>query len=220
MPCCGGEAKAVPAAVTRPPSTSGALVIIQARITSSRLPGKILALIGDKPLIQHVVERALAIPDVADVVIAVPQDGTKAALEKLNLGVVILAPNCPDHDVLCRYAAIARQFASHPIIVRLTADNPMIDPQEAGEVLAALCRSDGWSYHSNLVEGYQDGSDIEVFTRDFLLETDAALLLNDPRREHVTPAMGQPVIRITHRVKTSVDTQDDLERVRKMMAHE
>jgi spore coat polysaccharide biosynthesis protein SpsF (cytidylyltransferase family) len=196
---------------------SSAVAIIQARLNSTRLPGKILMDLGGKPLLQHVIDRAREIAGVDDVVVAVPDLATFNAVTTQTADArVAWYGEIAEENVLGRYAAVARQFVSHDVIVRLTADNPLIDPVEAATVLAEY-RARGLSYHSNLVDGYVDGSDVEVFSRELLLELDNDLPLDDPRRAHVTPAMGQPVIKKFSKTKLSVDTAEDLERVRAML---
>ncbi len=199
--------------------SSSVCVVIQARLGSMRFPNKILADLGGKPLIQHVVERARQIRGVDDVIVAVSDTPTKDAIEVLGLAVRVVRPAVPPDDVLGRYAAVACQFPSHDVFVRLTGDNPLIDPEAASDVLEEYFALGG-HYHSNLREGYVDGSDVEVFSREEVLRADRELAPDDPRREHVTPAMGQPVISTRDPVKTSVDTMEDLERVRAILDKE
>ncbi len=197
---------------------SSVCVVIQARLGSERLPDKILADIAGKPMIQHVLERAREIRGVADVVMAVPNAATKQAIEALGLGVRVVQPSVPANDVLGRYAAVACQFPSHDVFVRVTGDCPMLDPDLASDVLAEFF-SGGHTYWSNLKDGYVDGTDVEVFTRDRLLEADREAKTPE-EREHVTLWMRGGEIVTPDPVKLSVDTEEDLERVRAVLAKE
>lgn len=216
--CCGDRRASDEdgARATRMSSGVGnPLVVIQARLGSTRLPEKILAKIGDVPLIRHVWARANAIKGIADVVVAVPDLATKGAIVESGIPAdkVLAFPQYDEDDVLSRFVWIARQWDSHQIFVRLTADNPFIDPKVAQDLLVDLVR-DGAEYVSNLYDGYVDGSDVEVFSRSALERVH-----DDPRREHVTPAMGQPKVEADKKVRLTVDTEADLDFARKTYAN-
>ncbi|HET7677409.1 MAG TPA: glycosyltransferase family protein, partial [Candidatus Limnocylindrales bacterium] len=162
------------------------VAIVQARTGSTRLPGKVLARIGGRPMLAHVVERARAAPGVDEVVVAtsvLPEDDAIAGL-------------CAESgwpcergsatDLLDRYE---RAAAAHDaeVVVRVTGDCPLLDPALVGEVIALLGRG-GYDYASNTLEPrtWPHGLDAEAFTRAALAtawaeDTDPAW------REHVTP---------------------------------
>jgi spore coat polysaccharide biosynthesis protein SpsF len=104
------------------------VAIIQARMSSSRLPGKVLLDIAGQPMVQHVVERAQKASSIDQVVIATTTDPTDDCLEQFcrQRGYPCYRGSLP--DVLDRYYQAAVQFHADGII-RLTADCPLIDPE-------------------------------------------------------------------------------------------
>lgn len=207
------------------------LVIIQCRLGSTRLPQKALADIGGKPMIQRVWERAKAIRGVDDVIVAVPNLATRLALLAVGLPAdkVIATPNCGEDNVLCRFATVAIPFR-HDVIVRLTADNPLLDPVIAEQVLELFAAS-GAEYAWNDTtpnwpesSGYPDGTDVEVFTLD-LLKRAHQEATDEADLEHVTPWMRRattPSVLASDEnlsaIPLTVNTAEDLERVRAIMA--
>ena len=195
--------------------------IVQARLGSTRLPRKALARIGGKPLICHVLGRVRQVPSVGRVVLAVP---TFSDFEEMRKAGVSAEVWCDTHlderDVLARYAGCAESVNASTVL-RVTGDCPLWDPA-IGEAVIELYRRSDVDYASNITAGYRDGEDAEVFSVAALMR--AHREATDPAdREHVTPwirrncrtATLQPN-EIRSDVKTSVDTAEDLERVRIM----
>jgi spore coat polysaccharide biosynthesis protein SpsF (cytidylyltransferase family) len=165
------------------------IVIVQARMGSNRLPGKVLEDLCGAPVIAHVLARARAIPGIDDVCCAVPEgvanDGLAEAAHRL--GVIVTRGS--EVDVLGRYLAAAR--ACHAtVIMRVTADCPVLDPNVSGRVLSEFLayRPD---YASNGEPGsWPRGYDTEVFSRE-ALERMAVEAVTPYQREHVTPWLLQ-----------------------------
>jgi spore coat polysaccharide biosynthesis protein SpsF len=200
-------------------------VIVQARMGSTRLPGKVLEPIGDRSMIAWVVDRLRACRLVDLVVVAVPAGTASEPLveECRRLGARTFEG--PDDDVLARYLGAARAFDIDPV-VRVTSDCPLIDPEIVDAAVEAFRRRRGAGCElvSNFVpRRWPRGLDVEVVAREALeradtLEADLAV------REHVTLAMYRrpDVFRVegfpsaedlsTHR--WTVDTADDLAFVR------
>lgn len=201
------------------------VAIVQARLGSSRLPNKVLALIEGKPMIQHVVERAQAIRGVNHVTLAVPEE------ELVEFYLVRAETGCglvggPRDDVLARYALAAG--SSHAkVIVRLTGDCPLIAPDVCQDVLDHREWKEPFASNDTRISGYPDGLDCEVFSKE-MLELAHARATAAHDREHVTPWMSRnsdwPLIIFAPTgergpwPKLSVDTQEDLDRVRRIMA--
>lgn len=192
------------------------LCVIQARLGSTRLPQKSLAWIGDRTLIDHVFERALLIQQVDQIVLAVPAGESLHAWETQ----VPVA----EADVLGRFAWVAEQWPEYDTIVRLTGDCPMLSPEIADLVITLYRDAHAW-YAWNVAPGYTDGEDVEVFKREALMR--AHREATDPSdREHVTSWIRRnyPVVTLTpagpRRRKTSVDTVEDLEYVRRLYAQQ
>jgi spore coat polysaccharide biosynthesis protein SpsF len=161
--------------------------VVQARMGSSRLPGKTLADIGGRPMLGHLVDRARLIPGVEQVVIATTELPADEAI--LNFAATEGLPVSvgSEQDVLDRIYRAASRFGVS-VIVRVTPDCPMLDSEVSGRVVAEFRRLDGRiDYVSNVhPPTFPDGLDTEVFSREALeIAWREARLTSD--REHVTP---------------------------------
>jgi spore coat polysaccharide biosynthesis protein SpsF len=162
------------------------VAIIQARMGSSRRPGKTLADISGKPLIWHVVERTRASQTVDSVVLATTTEENDQQLLKIAEEYGILGYAGSLNDVLDRFYQAAC-LARAEVIVRVTADDPFKDPQVIDKVVNHLLTHPELDYCSNTIEPtYPEGLDIEVFTFQALERAwNEAKLTSE--REHVTP---------------------------------
>jgi spore coat polysaccharide biosynthesis protein SpsF (cytidylyltransferase family) len=197
------------------------VAIIQARMASSRLPGKVLADIAGKPMALHVVERTGRAKHVDLVVLATTEQASDDRLAKLCARENIACFRGKEDDVLDRYYQAAKQYQAATII-RVTADCPVIDPDVIDTVVQAFQR-EGADYVSNVLPPtYPDGLDTEVFSFSTLERTwHEAKWLSE--REHVTPYMRNPdrfqVKNVTHsedlsHLRWTVDEPEDLEFMR------
>lgn len=191
--------------------------IVQARLSSTRLPGKVLMDLAGKPVLQHVLERAADIKGVDLVVLAVPLNEASTFYKMFGDWQIVGGSL---HDVLSRYHDAAK-LTEADTIVRVTGDCPMLDTYESARLLKAFTSYE-MDYADNVSE-MADGLDTEVFTRSLLDE--AANSATDPYdREHVTPWMRRNARRRLHLpprslpAKWSIDTIEDLERVRQVMS--
>ncbi|HEV8397049.1 MAG TPA: NTP transferase domain-containing protein [Vicinamibacterales bacterium] len=203
---------------------SRAGILLQARMASTRLPGKALELIEGRPLLEHCLRR-LAAGGMARVVLATTSLDEDTVLCDLatRLGVAVYRGS--DTDVLGRMAGAAEAFDLDPV-VRATGDNPAVDIDAAGRSLAALN-----GLHADYVceDGLPYGAAVEALTRAALLR--AARDARDPDdREHVTtwvkrrgdlwnlafPAPPRPLRR--PELRMTVDTPADLALVRSLFA--
>ncbi len=159
--------------------------IVQARMGSTRLPGKMMLPLGETTVIGEVLTRCWQIPGVDIVIAALPDTRMNDMLaeEASNHAPVYRGP---ENDVLARYygAAMAVE-ADH--IIRVTGDCPRISPEVCGAVLTMLVRN-GADYCSNVdPRTFPQGYDCEAFTIDTLQRAqDEAEPLE---REHVTTWM-------------------------------
>jgi glutamate-1-semialdehyde 2,1-aminomutase/spore coat polysaccharide biosynthesis protein SpsF len=161
------------------------VVIVQARVGSSRLPGKVLADLSGRPVLQHVLTRCARIPGIDAVTCAVPDEQASEALETIARDCSASYFRGSERDVLGRYLGAARATDAD-IVMRVTSDCPLIDPQVCGRVLA-LRESASVDYVSNVApRSFPQGLDCEVFTRA-ALELAAANASDTYDREHVTP---------------------------------
>ena len=164
------------------------LAIVQARTTSSRLPGKVLLPIGGKPMVLYQLQRLQRCQRVDDLVLATSDHSSDDSLADVvsKAGYKVFRGEL--HDVLERFRACSAQEQA-TTVVRLTGDCPLSDSALIDELLEAFAKGD-WDYLANSVDDQQlsvpDGFDAEVFRAE-LLERAAreAKLLSE--REHVTP---------------------------------
>ena len=160
------------------------VAVIQARLGSTRLPGKVLADLAGAPLLQRVIERVRRARRVDQVVVATtvrPEDAAVAALAEA------LGMRCTrgsETDVLARYLDAARQWPAERI-VRITADCPLLDPAVVDDVIAAS-DDPAYDYVANInPPTFPDGLDVEVVRHDALVRAGAEATLRS-EREHVT----------------------------------
>ena len=200
--------------------------IVQSRLNSSRLPGKALVDLADKPLTQHVLDRVSAIKGIAGVILAIPAADAKAFQEVIDGPVLHCDPTLAENDVLGRFASVAQVHLADAY-VRITGDTPLLAPDVADNVIEQFI-SERADFGSNdtLISGYPDGIDVEVFTRA-LLERAHRDATDPADREHVTRWMKTAQgVRITLRRslrdysmhKWSVDSKHDLDTVRAILA--
>lgn len=209
---------------------------IQARSTSERFPNKVHETIGNVPMIKHVLNACKSsssymnrvkhmTKQVCQVALLIP-DGDEIGRRYKKDAVLIEGP---EHDVLTRYAtAVQRMNADY--IVRITADCPLIPPFLITKHIKTAIMNN-YDYVSNTYSDTRtsvDGNDCEVLSRRMIEYLDKHV--TDPYdREHVTTAVktnppdwartGQVInhLDLAH-MKLSVDSPEDLERVRAQYA--
>jgi spore coat polysaccharide biosynthesis protein SpsF (cytidylyltransferase family) len=159
--------------------------IIQARVGSTRLPGKVLQSLGTKTVLDHVLHRCRAIDGVDDVVCATVEgaDGDAVAALADALGFTVYRGS--ESDVLARYHGAAHE-ARADIVLRVTSDCPLIDPEVCAEVLRLRTETKADYAANNMPPSWPHGLDCEAFTVTALDEALAIATLPEDR-EHVTP---------------------------------
>ena len=207
------------------------LAVIQARMGSTRLPGKILADIGGKPMLCRVVERARRASSLDGVLVATTTNSEDDAVERLCAERGYRWTRGHPTDVLDRYYQAAREAAANAI-VRLTADCPVIDPAVIDQVVDAFLAADPpVDFAANRLPDdrtFPIGLDTEVCT--FAALARAWAEATQPyQREHVMPYLyetpgrfGTLLVRsprdLSH-LRWTVDTPEDLELARRIYAH-
>ena len=161
------------------------IAIIQARMGSKRLPGKVLLNLGDDLIIDHVFSRVKSSEKIDQVVIAITTNAQDDMLFKHCIENNYEVFRGPEDDVLERYYKCALKYKADRV-VRITADCPLIDPILIDEI-ADFHTSGQYDYVSNTIKpSYPDGLDTEIFTFNSLKEAhEKAISQFD--REHVTP---------------------------------
>jgi glutamate-1-semialdehyde 2,1-aminomutase/spore coat polysaccharide biosynthesis protein SpsF len=164
-------------------------VIAQARMGSTRLPGKVMMPLMGLTVLAHVLTRCQAIPGV-DVVCCATTDSEsddRVAAEARGRGAEVYRGST--EDVLDRYHKAAQTLGAD-VIIRVTCDCPVIDPDVCGAVLKLRAETGSDYVANNLVPSWPHGLDCEAFTKEALGR--AATEAKDPyEREHVTPWLRQ-----------------------------
>ena len=160
--------------------------IIQARMGSSRLPGKVLMESDDgRPLLYHVINQLQYCTKVKNLVIATTTNQEDDEIEKFANNNSVNIFRGKEKDVLDRYFQCAKKH-SFSTIVRITADCPLIDPQIVDSVIEKFF-SGSYDYATNtLIRTFPIGTDVEVFSFS-VLETAWKNAQLPSEREHVTP---------------------------------
>ncbi len=161
------------------------LAIIQARVGSTRLPGKVMLKIFNKTVLEHVVNRVKKSKKIDFVIVATTTNRLDSKISLLCKQKKIPVYRGDEEDVLDRYYQAAKIYQAENII-RITSDCPLIDPIIIDKVIRLHLKS-GADYTTNtLKETYPDGEDVEVIK--FATLKQAWERANLPsEREHVTP---------------------------------
>jgi len=205
--------------------TPKVVAFVQARMSSRRLPGKVLAPIMGEPMLARVLSRASRARTVAETWVLTSEDESDNPIEKLCVERGMPCFRGSLDDVLDRFVQAAR-VADPDIIVRITADCPLVDPEVIDRTVEVLIRDPKVVYAATRMpeqRTFPVGIDVEVFRRE-ALERSAAAALHPYQREHVTPwfydgSQKDPIVHVQaerdlggHR--WTVDTSDDLAFVR------
>ena len=159
--------------------------VIQARMGSSRLPGKTLRLINGKPLLQRVIERVQLSKSIHEIIVATTDQPEDKQIVKFCNTHNIRVFAGSESDVLKRFSDTARA-SDADIVVRLTADDPLKDPELIDQLVNMLVADDSADYASNtLTATFPEGLDCEVIrvASLFAANKEAA---KPSEREHVT----------------------------------
>ena len=200
------------------------IIILQARVDSSRFPRKVLAKIEGKPMLFRIIERLKQIKN-CEIVVATTTRKIDDTIIKIATSVGVEYFRGKTNDVLDRFFQTALKFKADAIM-RITADCPLIDPKESKKVLYKFLKGN-FDYVSNGNETYPDGLDTECFSFYALKEAWKKAKLKS-EREHVTPYIrkNQKFFKIgtvrteqnMEKYRWTVDYKDDLIFVRKIYA--
>lgn len=162
------------------------VIIVQARMTSTRLPGKVLNEVMGKPLLEYQIERLGQVRLADELVIATTINDSDQPIIELCERLGVAYHRGSEEDILSRYFEAATKFGAD-VVVRVTSDCPLIDPGVVDEVIGLYSNSwDKYDYVSNTLERtYPRGLDTEVFSMATLLKAHSEAR-EQPEREHVT----------------------------------
>ena len=203
------------------------IIIVQARMTSTRLPGKVLLPLAGEPMLVRLLERLRRVQRADGIVIATTTNANDDPIAALCAQQGVPCHRGSELDVLSRYADAARLHAAD-VVVRITSDCPLIDPALIDQLIAVYEEGDS-DYVSNMLPPtWPYGMAVEVFSATALAQAHAEAT-QDAEREHVTPFIywhpqryrlrnvASPVALSHHR--WTVDTPEDYELVRRLFDH-
>lgn len=161
------------------------IAIIQARMTSTRLPGKVLMPLMDKTILEHVINRVRAAESISDIIVAASDNKMDDVIESFCRDKNIQCFRGSEENVLERFYFCAKLYKAE-VIVRVTADDPLKDPAVIAKAIG-LFEDVQYDYVSNTLEPtYPEGIDIEVFSFAALEAAYQKAKLSS-EKEHVTP---------------------------------
>lgn len=160
------------------------IATIEARMTSSRLPGKVLLPAAGKPMLHHLVNRLGAVPSLDGIVLATTSNTIDDILEDFACKEGIGCFRGSEDDVMGRVIG-AGESAKADIIVEITGDCPIIDPQIVEQTIR-MFKAHEADYVSNAhIRSYPDGMDTQVFRLETLCRS-AQMTSDALDHEHVT----------------------------------
>jgi spore coat polysaccharide biosynthesis protein SpsF len=200
-------------------------LILQARMGSTRLAGKILMQVLGKPLLQWELERVLRCKEVDQVVLATTDLSMDDPVAKLASEMNVTCFRGSSENVLDRYYQAAKKYHAD-LIVRVTGDCPLIDP-EVIDLVVKKFKEGSFDYLSNTRVGtYPRGMDVEVFSISSLHQAHLEAK-EDDQKEHVTPFIYQHPERFRlgnialtparGDLRLTVDTQEDFDLIKKIL---
>lgn len=201
--------------------------IIQARMGSTRVPGKVLLDIRGHPMLWHVVNRVRQVRSLDQVLVATSDGSSDDPIAAFCEQEGIPCFRGSEDDVLDRYYQAAKWIGAD-VVVRITADCPLVDPSIVDDVVRCFVEGD-YDYVSNTdPPTFPDGLDAEVFSFD-ALERAWREARWQSEREHVTPYMRKHpelfrIGNLTYEenlagMRWTVDEPQDLEFVRAVYDH-
>lgn len=201
------------------------VIIVQARMTSTRLPGKVLKEVNGKPLLEYLVERLQRVNQADNIIIATTENRTDEPIIKVCDRLEVDYFRGSEEDVLARYYFAAKKYnAKH--IVRITSDCPVIDPVVIDEVIRIYHSKNYDAVANGLIRTFPRGMDTEVFS--FQCLEDAYFHADKPyEREHVTPYIYEHKEKYSihnypypfdySKYRWTVDTEEDFDLIKKII---
>jgi len=160
------------------------IAILQARMSSTRLPGKVLALIKNRPMLEFMLERVQHAELIDQVVVATSTDNSDDVLEDFCNHLKIKCYRGSLNNVLQRFENAVNKYGGD-YVVRLTGDCPLIDPRVIDATIQFFLNG-GYDYASNTMPPtFPDGLDVEVFSKQ-ALERSYKMAKTASELEHVT----------------------------------
>jgi spore coat polysaccharide biosynthesis protein SpsF len=203
------------------------LAILQVRMSSTRLPGKVLRPILDRPMLSWQIDRINRSKAINRLVVATSRETSDDPIKAFCDRSEVICYRGELHDVLSRFRGAAEAFGPAEHIVRLTGDCPLVDWTIIDAAVALQRRSGSDIAGNGIVRTYPDGLDVEVVSREALDRAFHEATEAD-HREHVTQYIYHHPdrFRLAHLTQTrdlgllrwTVDTPADFEMAEKVFA--
>lgn len=194
------------------------MIFVQARMGSTRLPGKVLKPLAGKPQVQHMLERLGEYTGSGSVIVVTSTESADDAIEQFCAEQEVKCFRGSEQDVLDRFyqCAVAHGASDDTVIVRVTADCPLHHEEVVRFAIDQMQRHELDYFSNSFAPHYEDGCDAEVFTFAALSTAWKHAKL-ESQREHVTPFIkdsglflcGYKKFDSRYRYKLSVDTPED-----------
>jgi len=157
---------------------------IEARMTSSRMPGKVLLPAAGKPMLEHLINRLQSVPSLDGIVTATTTNRADDELENQSYKLGVGCYRGSEHDVMTRVIEAA-ESAGADVVVAITGDCPIIDPQIVEQTIRVFIANNADYVSNGHVRSYPDGMDTQVFRLE-TLKRSAAMTRDPLDHEHVT----------------------------------
>ncbi len=195
------------------------VAIIQARMSSSRLPGKVLLPLGEHCVLGHVIERLSCANHITKVVVATTQDSGDDAIIQWCTAHDISVFRGDRENVLSRFYECALLYKAD-VVVRVTSDNPLVDPELVDEAISQFLEAKVDYAANNLIKTYPHGLDVEVIDFNTLaiawkeatlpadLEHVTQFIRHHPERFNL---LNVPAPEDNHKIRLTLDEGSDYE---------
>jgi spore coat polysaccharide biosynthesis protein SpsF len=203
------------------------VAIIQARYTSTRLPGKVLMKLAGKPVLTHIIDRLRSISEVDEICLSIPDGQAQQPLLDFAQNIESLTVSRgPDEDLVRRFTNAVNDTKAD-IFIRAWADCPAINPTAVLALISSF-RSEDVAYAEIPYDsGYPEGYEAQVFSADIIRTIDKEATTPSDR-ELVTPYMTRkqerfPCLRLhrapsNNNIKLLLDTANDYEKLKQIFA--
>ncbi len=158
--------------------------IIEARMNSSRLPGKVLLEVNNQPMLYYLVKRLKSVKLIDTICLATTTDSSDDVLESFAKKNSISCFRGSENDVMGRVLNASHKFNAD-LVIEITGDCPLIDPNLVSQAIEIFINNDVNYVNNNTIRSYPDGMDIRIFEPKTLLKS-YNLTKSSLEREHVT----------------------------------
>lgn len=160
------------------------VAIVEARMTSSRLPGKVLLPALGKPMLAHLIYRLKSVESIDDIIIATTVNDADLPIVNFSKEIGVHCFRGSEENVMARVIAAAEVMRAN-VIVEITGDCPIIDPDIVEQTIQMYKHNDADYVSNGHIRSYPDGMDTQVFSLG-IIKKSASMTNNPLDQEHVT----------------------------------